>query len=808
MRYFPFLFLIGSCFLSATEPLISSLLPRGGQKGTQQKVVINGNRLQDAQEIFFYDDKIVAGDLKVESGKKISTTFSISPDAKFGQHEMRVRTLHGISKLVTFWVGPYPNDQEKEPNSSFEEAQEIQLNSTINGVALNEDVDYYEFNATEGQRISAEVEAIRLSGPLFDPYLAILDENFFVIASSDDSELLLQDSTTSIIAPKTGKYFIEMRESSYRGSNSYRYRLHIGSFPRPRVVVPSGGQAGKSVEFTFLGDPKGPFKKTITLPDDGSDILAYHPEENGLFAPSPNNIKISNFPSIQEVEPNNGIKEATRTHLSIPLGLNGVIEKEGDIDYFRFQAKKGDRYYIKGHARSVASPLDPVLNLYHGDGKSIRGNDDGGNGPDSLITQTFPKDGEYVLRITDHLSRGSPLHAYRIETQKIGPEISASIPMFSNRDSQSRQMIPVPRGNRAATSFTLSRKNFTGDLDLLGKNLPKGVKISVPKAPSSFNSIPVLFSAEANAPLEKSLAEFEIIHFDKDKKTSVSGKYKHRVDLVYGPPNNRTYYEATYPFLPVAVVEPVPFKVKLHPPSTPIVRGGSLNLKVEVIRDANFSKEIVVKILAKPPGIGAKGNIKIPSGKNFGFYSLTANGGTPIGEWEIGVQGEAAASGGGQILAASNFIKLKTEEPYLSLKINMSAVQRGQQGEMVCDLDIMRPFKGLAKAELKGLPPFSSTEQIDFDANSSQIRFPITTEDKARAGLTKNLFCFVRIPFSGELITHSVGQGGQIRLDNPPPKPKSQSEKPNKTTVKPLVKKDKPLSRLEQLRLAAQGAAN
>ena len=216
----------------------------------------------------------------------------------------------------------------------------------------------------------------------------------------------------------------------------------------------------------------------------------------------------------------------------------------------------------------------------------------------------------------------------------------------------------------------------------------------------------------------------------------------------------------------------------------------------------------MVKILAKPPGIGAKGNIKIPSGKNFGFYPLTANGGTPIGDWEIGVQGEAAASGGGQILAASNFIKLKTEEPYLTLKINMSAVQRGQQGEMVCDLDIMRPFKGLAKAELKGLPPFSSTEQIDFDANSSQIRFPISTEDKARAGLTKNLFCFVRIPFSGELITHSVGQGGQFRLDNPPPKPKSQSEKAKKTTAKPVVKKEKPLSRLEQLRLAAQGTAN
>ena len=123
------------------------------------------------------------------------------------------------------------------------------------------------------------------------------------------------------------------------------------------------------------------------------------------------------------MEPNNSFSVATKTELSIPLAFDGVIQEDGDIDCFRFQAKKGDRYYIKAHARSVASPLDPVLNLYYGDGKSIRGNDDASNGPDSLITQTFPRDGEYILRITDHLGRGSPLHAYRIETEKLEPEI-------------------------------------------------------------------------------------------------------------------------------------------------------------------------------------------------------------------------------------------------------------------------------------------------------------------------------------------------------------------------------------------------
>ena len=803
-----FLLSFSSSFLHATEPIISSLLPRGGQLGTEQEIIINGQRLTDAEEIFFYEEGITASNIVVEKAKKLTSTFTISPDAKIGQHELRIRTTRGISKLFTFWVGPFPNVDEKEPNSSFDEAQTVTLNSTVNGVSLNEDVDYFEINATRGQRISAEVEAIRLSGPLFDPYIAILDENRFELATSDDTELLLQDATVSIVAPKNGKYFIEIRESSYRGGSSYRYRLHVGTFPRPLVVSPSGGEAGKPIEFTFLGDPKGKFTKIITLPTDGREFFAYHHEENGIRSPSPNKIRVSKFPSLKENEPNNSFSNATKTDLAIPLGFDGVIEEDGDIDCFRFQAKKGDRYYIKAHARSVASPLDPVLNLYYGDGKSIRGNDDANNGPDSLLTQTFAKNGEYILRITDHLGKGSPLHAYRIETEKLGPKITASIPMFGNRDTQTRQMIPVPQGNRAATSFTLTRRNFSGELDFIAKSLPKGVTMKAPKAASNFNSVPILFSATEDAPLQKTLTKFDLVHLDSDKNTTITGEYNHKVELVYGPPNNRSYYGGIYDVLPIAVVKPLPFRIKLHSPSTPIVRGGSINLKVEVIRDANFTKDVVVKILSKPTGIGARSNVKILAKDSIGYYPLTANNGTPLGEWEIGVQGESAAVGGGQMLAASNFITLKVEEPYLSLKINMAAIERGKNGEMVCDVNIARPFKGFAKAELKGLPPFSKTEQVDFDTNATQIRFPVLSEEKARAGLTKNLFCYVKVPFSGNLITHSVGQGGQIRLDNPPPKPKVVSKKPKDTAPKTVVKKEKPLSRLEQLRLAAQGGTN
>lgn len=786
--------------LSGTEPLLQSLLPRGGQLGSEQQVVMNGNRLNKACEVIFYKDGISAKSIKAEDSKLVRAIFVISPNAEIGQHELRLRTPKGLSKLFTFWVGPFPNEEEVEPNSSVAEAQKVSLNHTVNGVVKNEDVDYFEIAATKGQRISAEIEAIRLSGVMFDPYLAILDERGFELASSDDTELLLQDSTLSIIAPNDGVYRIEVRESSYRGGDKFHYRLHIGSFPRPLVVFPAGGEKGETREFTFIGDPSGSFKKKLTLPDDRVS-LAYCHSENGLASPSPNRIRVCDFPSILETEPNHTPKEATKTSSILPLAFNGVIEKDGDVDYFRFRAKKNDRFYIKAHARGISSPLDPVINLYHGDGKHIRGNDDSNGGPDSLITQTFPKDGEYIIRITDHLGRGGPLHVYRIETERLTPEFSVSIPRFGNRDSQTRQMLPIARGNRVATGLNVTRKNFNGAFEILAENMPDGVTMSAPSVPGNFNSIPVVFEATKDAPLSSSLLDLNLIHNDAEKNLSVKGSFKHRVELVYGPPNNTPFYETEMKSLAIAVVEPVPFKIKLHEPACPIVRGGSQNLKVEVIRDANFTSEVTVKILSKPPGIGARASIKIPAKQSVGHYPLTANGGAAIGCWRIAVQGESTAKGGGQMLSASNFIDLRIEEPYLSLKINMTAIERGKEGDMICDLSIKRPFIGMGKLELKGLPPFSKTTVIEFDSNSKQVSFPVQVEEKARAGVTKNLFCFARVPYEGNAITHSVGQGGQIRLDNPPPGKKSGSSKKSEP-VKKVQKEVKTLSRLEQLRLA------
>ena len=132
---------------------------------------------------------------------------------------------------------------EVEPNNDFAKPQPIAMDSTVNGVAENEDVDYFVVEAKKGERISAEVEGIRLGITLFDPYVAIMDAKRFELASSDDAALIWQDGFASIVAPEDGKYIIQVRESAYAGNGNCLYRLHVGDFPRATATVPAGRQA-------------------------------------------------------------------------------------------------------------------------------------------------------------------------------------------------------------------------------------------------------------------------------------------------------------------------------------------------------------------------------------------------------------------------------------------------------------------------------------------------------------------------------------------------------------------------------------
>src|SRR5204863_1660637 len=112
---------------------------------------------------------ITVAKTEVVNKDSLKVTLKIAADCRLGEHAFRVRTSAGVSELRTFWVGALPSIDEKEPNSQFDTPQPIPLNVTVHGVIDAEDVDYFVVECKKGQRLSAEVEGMRLGNVFFDP---------------------------------------------------------------------------------------------------------------------------------------------------------------------------------------------------------------------------------------------------------------------------------------------------------------------------------------------------------------------------------------------------------------------------------------------------------------------------------------------------------------------------------------------------------------------------------------------------------------------------------------------------------------
>ena len=265
-----------SAAAAAQFPALNSIQPRGAQRGTEVEVTLKGNKLGDARALLFDPGGIEVRKLKQKKDGKLVAQLAIAPDAPLGLRAVWVQTATGLSDLATFSVGALPELEEAEPNGSAEEAQAIPLDCTVNGVAEDEDVDYYAFEGRAGERVSVEIEGMRLGDELFDPAVALLDAAGFALASCDDSALARQDPALSARLPRNGRYYVRVRESAYRGNKNYYYRVHVGRFPRPLTTLPLGGRPGESLAPLWLGADHVQEGTPVTLPAEGETLSLIH----------------------------------------------------------------------------------------------------------------------------------------------------------------------------------------------------------------------------------------------------------------------------------------------------------------------------------------------------------------------------------------------------------------------------------------------------------------------------------------------------------------------------------------------------
>jgi hypothetical protein len=795
----------------AVSPVIRTMKPAGGRRGTEVVVTITGQRLTDTRDFLFYQPGISVRKIEGAREDQVRVTLAISPDAAPGLYDFRLRTATGITPLKTFSVGVLEETDEIEPNNDFARPQPIKMNTTVNGVANNEDVDYYAVKAKKGERITVEIEGMRLGLVLFDPYVAILNSKRFELASSDDSPLVWQDGLVSIVAPEDGTYIVVAREAAYAGNANCIYRLHVGNFPRPRATFPAGGKVGQELSVRWIGDVLGERTTSLhlpSLPDRHFGLLAH--DEQGI-APFANVFRLSTLDNALETEPNDS--PATANPCMPPVALNGVIAKAGDTDRFSFRASKGQRYDVRVFARQVRSPLDSVLSIAAEGGGRIGANDDS-DGPDSFVRFVAPRDGEYVVTISDQLKMGGPDYTYRVEIATATPKLELSTPNEAPRRGTGTMAVAVPRGNRQAILINARRTEFGGPVALSLDGLPTGVSFEAETIGPGMDVVPVLFSATREAPVKASLAS--VSGRPASSQVTVPSEFSSTAELVLGQ-NNVPFWTRTVESLAVAVTEEAPFSIEVIEPKVPLVRNGTMELKVVAHRKPGFTAPIGILLPWNPPGISSKREAVIAEGQNEGTILLNAGSGAPLATWKIVVNGTyiepppgppptgAAArrrNRGGRLTVSSQLARLTIARPYLALKFTPVSVDQGDDLDLGVKVEKAVDFTGEAKVTLLGLPNKVTTQPVAITRDSTEMVFHIKTDRTSPPGEVKNLFCQVVITQNGEPILHNLGTG-RLRIDRPLLQAKAPAATARTTLASASTAASggtRPVSRLEKLR--------
>ena len=775
--------------------MLDYLTPRGASRGTTVEVTFHGRELKDPREVLFYQPgiKAIAFTPGPKPAEEVKVKFEIAPTCPPGEHSLRLRTTTALSDVATFWVTAFPQVSELEKkigeNDSIQKAQPIPINSTVEGRILPGDTmdrDFYKVQVGQGQRISVEVESVRLGtlhyGGDNDLAVRILDAEGKELGKSEGSAMYVQDPILSIVAPRAGSYFIEIAQQIFSSSRQVYYRVHIGTFSRPTGIYPAGGQAGSETALRILGDPAGERTEKIAFPKEPGEF-DYFAGKPGERPPSPNRLRVSPYPNVLEGDGN-----APTAVPSLPTALNGIIARTSEVDTFRFSARKGEQWVVRVFARTLGSPMDPKIwirpategakNLLEADDAkpadlgfvSWRGSWAIKDTLDPIAVFKPPADGQYILGILDSQGKAGPAHVYRVEIEPVRDSIYTHITSPDGYQIPRVVGLIVPQGNRWTLDVQLAPgfgNTFKGDVELEAVGLPRGVSLIAPQYTKGVSRLPVQFVAAQDAEQQAALIELRARPVDKGLRL-LSGS-RQTVEL-FNRPGERPLHLIFLDKYALAVTQPAPFHIELEKPEIALVQNGELALKVKVLRLGDFKEPIEIQTDWLPSNVSKEPAVTVPGDKSEARFKIRADYKAPAGLYKIAMNattlGGDSYSGIGRIRVSSAFVDLKVSEPFLGIDLQRASVQRGQHGQIIGVVKRYHPFEGKATASLKRLPHgvklVEPAPQIT--SKDEKVVFQIEADQDALVGLYKDISCEVAVIENGQSIRQQTGSG-VLRVD-------------------------------------------
>ncbi len=468
--------------LGAPAPVLNDLSPRGAQRGKAIRLTLTGVSLEGASIVSSLPGSFTP--LGPKEGKspdaEISFLVELKPDAALGLYPIRVKTDDGISNVLLFSVGTFPEvgEEESDPraseysNDSPERAQSVSVPVAINGKLRGYDQDFYRFQAKKGERLVLEVEA-RRAGSAVDPMLRVFDAAGKEIARNDDAPGLGVDARLEVTFPGDGEYVVQVHDSKFSAQAQNFYRLKIGAFTYASGIFPMGWRRGEQAEVElFGGNLPAPVKVR-------ADLSAVGANQRFALVPLPGTVGSLPFPFAvsdrrEILEP----EAAGPAPLEPETVVNGRISKPNEVDRYRLAVSPGDYWMVELQNASLGtSRLYGVLTIYDAKGKKLASAGDtekepdlsflvsaGDTATDPYLAFKVPPDvREVVVAVEDLLRRGGPEFGYRLVAEKQPPDFALTL---------ATPFVNIPLKSSVSVVATAERRGYLGP-----------IKLSIPDAP-------------------------------------------------------------------------------------------------------------------------------------------------------------------------------------------------------------------------------------------------------------------------------------------------------------------------------------
>ncbi len=517
--------LIGASLAKAQlpHPDLQTIFPQGGQAGQTVEVVIGGAELGETTGLLFSHPGIKCEQIPTESTeftpaghKALNYLISVAPDVAPGVYEVVAATRLGMTAPRAFAVSSFP-ERVHQVNHSPETAEEVPINTVINGHADAAAVDHYKVSLKQGQRVIIRCEAEIIDSRM-DGTISIADSDGHEYKSDRDTSG--RDPLLDFTAPRDDHYLIRVHDFTYAGGVHYPYRLIVTDAPHIDFIDPPAGPHGSTGKFKIYGRnlPGGspgegirlgheelesieveiPLNLGETLELQAGGIypslvpgMIWRLESNGRRS-NPIRIGFSRFPIIKG---NEGQEQA----IQIPSEIHARFDTKGDLDQYRFEAKGGQPLWIECIASRIRAGSDSALWIDHvtvdAEGierfKEIASNDDSGGNPGGLdfpfrtndcsLLFTPPSDGSYRLRIHDYTGGGGPADFYRLIIHPGAPDYDlvatawyAAPPKATK--AISRYSALIRRGGTTLLRvFAIRRNGFKNSISISVQGIPDGI---------------------------------------------------------------------------------------------------------------------------------------------------------------------------------------------------------------------------------------------------------------------------------------------------------------------------------------------